>query len=168
MTEQLRDAVVAAARAAVGTPWIHQGRRPGIGLDCVGLLVLVAETLRMPCRDQQGYSPYPDGVLLVDAMLEHLTLLDTIDDARHGDVVVFRIRKHPQHVAILADRSQAVRGGAVTSNRSLNLVHAMRPPIGTAEHIYDTRWRDRAMMALTWPWERMTLPAPQDQGEEAS
>ncbi len=31
------DAAIAAARTCLGTPFHHQGRAPGVGLDCIGL-----------------------------------------------------------------------------------------------------------------------------------
>ena len=31
-----RNELMIAARSMVGTPFIHQGRVPGVGLDCAG------------------------------------------------------------------------------------------------------------------------------------
>ena len=32
--------MIAAARACLGTPFHHQGRMPGVGLDCIGLVIV--------------------------------------------------------------------------------------------------------------------------------
>ena len=49
------EAVVAQARAWLGTPWRHQGRSPR-GVDCAGLVVLVARALGLADHDVAGYS----------------------------------------------------------------------------------------------------------------
>ncbi|MBK8745664.1 MAG: peptidase P60, partial [Propionivibrio sp.] len=38
-------AILAAARACIGTPFVHQGRIPGLALDCAGLVVAVAQAI---------------------------------------------------------------------------------------------------------------------------
>ena len=40
--------IIAIARACLGTPFRHQGRIPGVALDCAGLVVAVAAAPR--CR----------------------------------------------------------------------------------------------------------------------
>ena len=42
--------MIAAARACIGTPFHHQGRRPGAGLDCIGLIVIALRAAGFPCR----------------------------------------------------------------------------------------------------------------------
>jgi NlpC/P60 family putative phage cell wall peptidase len=48
---------VAAARAAIGTPFLHQGRRPGVGLDCLGLVLHVERALHGRAPDPPAYAP---------------------------------------------------------------------------------------------------------------
>lgn len=35
----LRQQIVCSARKRIGTPFKHQGRKAGVGLDCIGLVV---------------------------------------------------------------------------------------------------------------------------------
>lgn len=58
-------AVVAAARGLVGTPYHHQGRQPGVGIDCAGVPIVIARALQIidPHFDVNGYSRHPDGSL---------------------------------------------------------------------------------------------------------
>lgn len=52
-----------AAERLLGTPFHHQGRWPGLGLDCAGVPIAVARWLGLvaPDFDITGYGPMPDG-----------------------------------------------------------------------------------------------------------
>jgi len=50
------DEILAAARACLGTPFLHQGRIPGVALDCAGLVVAVAQAIGADYVDRTGYS----------------------------------------------------------------------------------------------------------------
>ncbi|MDD5585633.1 MAG: hypothetical protein PHY92_01580, partial [Alphaproteobacteria bacterium] len=63
--------MIAAARACLGTPFHHQGRKPGVGLDCIGLIVVALQAAGYDVRDRFDYSPRPDGRSLVQALEEH-------------------------------------------------------------------------------------------------
>jgi len=54
------EAVGAAARAWLGIPWRHQGRSAR-GVDCAGLVVLVARELGLADYDKQTYGRRPEG-----------------------------------------------------------------------------------------------------------
>lgn len=51
--------IVDEARSWVGTPFRHQARIKGLGVDCVGLLVGVGEVLGLEVYDQTGYGRQP-------------------------------------------------------------------------------------------------------------
>lgn len=123
-----RAAVVAEARRWLGTPWVHQHRTHGIGVDCVGLVIGVARALGLvaPDFDFGGYSRQPDGTLLsvCDA---HMTRIQRAD-MQPGDVLVLAIRDQPQHMGILGDY---VHGG-------LSIIHAYQPA-GGGGRVIETR-----------------------------
>jgi cell wall-associated NlpC family hydrolase len=48
--------IIAAARACLGTPFRHQGRLPGIGLDCAGVALHVAQAVGCGTLDASGLS----------------------------------------------------------------------------------------------------------------
>lgn len=88
------------------TPYQHQGRLPGVALDCVGPLICRAwETgLKPRTFDVNGYSATPDGSLqpILDEHLERKARADLA----LGDVVLNRYRLgQPQHVAIIVGRA---------------------------------------------------------------
>lgn len=115
MTTTTREDIVRHARACIGTPYHHQARKPGIGLDCVGLVVCVGKTVAaLPAGyDVTGYSRNPDGSTLMRHLQEQLHEIHR-DQMAPGDVVCVAFDKHPQHIGICGDY---VHGG-------LSIIHA--------------------------------------------
>jgi cell wall-associated NlpC family hydrolase len=97
-------AAVALARAGLGTPWGHQARVRGVGVDCVGLLLAVARTLGVvpPGFDVLGYGRTPDGASLMANLRQHLPELPQAH-MRPGDFVCVAFGPHPQHVGVVVD-----------------------------------------------------------------
>lgn len=48
-----RAAIIAVSRTWIGTPFVHQGRVKGLGCDCVGIPLCVAEELGANDKDGQ-------------------------------------------------------------------------------------------------------------------
>jgi len=95
--------VVAVARSWLGTPWQHQGRLPGVALDCVGLVICAARAVgQVPADwDFNGYARAPDGSMLplCDDMLTRVPPAEMAP----GDVAAIAIGSNPQHMAIVGD-----------------------------------------------------------------
>lgn len=103
-----RATLVAAARAWLGTPYMHQASLKGAGCDCLGLL-------RGIWRDVYGSEPEAAPIYtadwaeasgrehLYDAARRHLIEI-TPDCAADGDILLFRWRRDlpAKHVAILS------------------------------------------------------------------
>ena len=89
------------ARECLGTPYIHQGRHKGAGLDCAGLVAYVLDGLNLPYNDMKGYprTPY-DGML--KKALDNEPSLERVYNYEQGCVLLLRITKDPQHLAIYA------------------------------------------------------------------
>lgn len=129
---------VAIARAWLGTPWQHQGRLPGVALDCAGLVICVARSLGYvpPTWDSNGYVRSPDGSMLplCDQMMSR------IDEGAMapGDVVAIAIGLNPQHMAIVGDYRH---GG-------LSLIHSQ----SVAGKVVETRmvWARRFRFSGAW------------------
>lgn len=98
------DDVVSVARECLGTPFRHQGRIVGQGLDCVGLAVHIAKRLNLPYQDVKGYSRNPLKHLLEKA-LDAQPCLRAVSDMQFGDLILFgmQTREVPSHVAICTD-----------------------------------------------------------------
>ena len=112
--------VVAAARAQMGVPWVHQGRLAGKALDCAGLIIAgVCWPLGIFPRDLDvnGYSRNADGSMI--SILDELC--DRIEAPELGCVICMRSAKEPTHLGIAGNY---LRGG-------LSLIHATnaaKPP----------------------------------------
>ena len=99
-----RADVVAAARAWTDTPFHHQARLKGVGVDCVGLVIGVARELGLiaPDFDVTAYPRVPDGTCLMALAATHMTPIDRAA-MQPGDVVVVSFDRDPQHLGILGD-----------------------------------------------------------------
>lgn len=64
--------VIAAARGWLDTPFHHQGRLKGVGVDCIGLVVGVARELGVGIYDEAELARQPREGRLRAALNEHL------------------------------------------------------------------------------------------------
>lgn len=113
-----QDKFVNAARSMIGTPWKHQGRTPGLALDCIGILVCAAKEAGMTMRDQNGYSRRPDGSSLRAAMVEHFEEVEAPEDGfkqsdlELGNILLFKLGPHPRHVGIYEGNGRFIHSWA--------------------------------------------------------
>ena len=121
-----RTKIVEAARAWLDTPFHHQARLKGVGVDCVGLVIGVARELALVPQDLDvlGYPRTPDGTSLMATMRQHMTEIDRAA-MQPGDVIVVSFDRDPQHLAILGDYRH---GG-------LSIIHAA----GNTGRVIETR-----------------------------
>ena len=103
------DAIVAAAREWLGTPYVHQASVKGCGADCLGLI-------RGVWRQLHGSEPEATPAytadwaecgqteVLHDAAMRHLVPVTPQDDWRIGQVLLFRMRQGAiaKHLGILS------------------------------------------------------------------
>jgi NlpC/P60 family putative phage cell wall peptidase len=120
-----RDAIVAAARAWIGTPYRHQASLKGAGCDCLGLVRgLWREFYGDEPEPIPPYAPDWAEASRLEAMIEagrrHLVPVP-IAAVRPGDVILFRWRPDlpAKHAGVLvaADRFvHAYEGTAVVES----------------------------------------------------
>jgi len=119
--------MIVAARACLGTPFHHQGRMPGVGLDCIGLVIVALRETGMDIRDRSDYGRRPDGTSLVAALEQHGAT--RVDEMKAGDILVFRYDRQPQHVAL------------ATSGDTM--IHAFAPAGKVVETMIGDYWKRR-------------------------
>jgi len=128
--------MIDAARRYCGTPFRHQARLPGVGLDCVGLIVCAAEEAGISIAAPIDYAAIPDPVLLLESLIDRCDRIDR-SELQLGDIVCFRIYcSKPRHLAI------------VSNVDPLMIVHAYARAEKVAEHFLDDRWE--ALMHSCW------------------
>ena len=136
----MQDVIVEQARGLLGVKFHHQGRSRATGVDCLGLLVLVAQALQLTfegaplhARDRTDYGHNPDVGYLRSALERYLTKVDA-DAMQPGDVGLFLVDKRPQHLAIISDYPVGGEYG---------MIHAYAPLRKVVEHRMDEAWRER-------------------------
>lgn len=65
------DQIVRYARSCIDTPFHHQGRVPGVGIDCLGVVVGAARATGRFVRDRTSYGKVPRPGDLRAAFLDH-------------------------------------------------------------------------------------------------
>lgn len=92
--------IVKAARSWLGTPYLHQARLKGIGVDCAGLVIGVANELGISNFDVSDYGMQPDPAKMGDYLSSHLDRIP-ITQLCEGDILWLRVEEDPQHLAIV-------------------------------------------------------------------
>jgi cell wall-associated NlpC family hydrolase len=147
-----RAQVQAVARTFIDTPFKDQHRMKGKrgGIDCVGLVLLVAEelgisytdTAQMRGSDYLNYNPQSVNSQVLQECTKRL-VNKSVKDICPGDIVVMRAGSSiPSHAAIVT----AGPGGA------LYMIHAFNGgPMKVVEHILDFKWQRRIAGAFSYP-----------------
>lgn len=138
--------IIACARSFLGVRFRHQGRTRQ-GLDCLGLLIAIAEECNLPwpeparCAMQhQHYSHVPSEDELrsgLEAVLQPIAA----QAMQPADIVLLRVQGRAQHVGLLADYHA---GG-------FSLIHAYAPARGVIEQRLDEAWKKEIVSAYRLP-----------------
>lgn len=122
-----RAEVVAAARSLLETPYVTHQRQAGVGVDCIGLPILVARMCGFvaPDFDINGYPMQPNGEMV--PLLDRYLLRVPQARMQAGDVLTVSWGDHrAHHVGIVAPHS-AYPG-------RLSLIHAYPKQGRVVEH----------------------------------
>ncbi len=126
-----RDDFVRSARSYIDTPFRHQGRLPGVGLDCAGVAVCAARECGEEVEDFLAYSRLPNASQFLETIGKSCDRV-LKKDLLPGDLIVFEFDANPQHLAI------------VSGSRPLMIVHAYTPARKVVEHRADAQWMSKA------------------------
>lgn len=130
-----RSDVVAEARKLLGTPYHHQGRVLGHGVDCYGVIEMVARSLGIDVPNGITYSRIPDELELIRNM-DQYAIQVPVSEAGVGDIVLIPFLHKIRHMAILTD---------------MGILHAYEPRGMVVEHAVDDRWRKQFRRAYRYP-----------------
>ena len=97
-----------AARAYLGVPFMHQGRNPSVGLDCIGLIVCAGLDggYAFPAFDSTSYGRDPAHGLLEGHLLAALGPALPVSDRRAGDIAAIAYAGAVRHVGVIGDHPQ--------------------------------------------------------------
>lgn len=95
-----RARIVEAARKYLDTPFMHQGRARGMGVDCAGILTCVAYDLRIRDVRVTDYGRMPDAERAKALIEQHMDPV-AFQDLAPGDVLSFVIVHDVQHYGLV-------------------------------------------------------------------
>jgi hypothetical protein len=133
-----RDEFIAQARTHIGTPFKHQGRLPGIALDCVGHLVLALSAIGVPVVDTKNYRRHADWPVFMAKLRDHGEFIGASREAvRPGCILALKDGKYQTHCAIAAFK-----------NGEMTIIHAYEPYGKTVEERLTSAHNVKAVF---WP-----------------
>lgn len=144
-----RDAIVAEARSWVLTPFMHQQRLKGVGVDCVGVIVGTGESCQVLSINPlewaafAAYTRQPNPNRMLRGMRKFLVELETPREqiAPIGSIGWFGWREGiPMHLAIVAEYE-----GRPT------MIHAYEPIKKCVENTIDSEWLGRLQSWWAYP-----------------
>jgi cell wall-associated NlpC family hydrolase len=146
-----RRAVIAAARAWVGTPFRHQARLMGVGVDCAQHVIAAGETAGVLSIDPAAwrrwaaYGRAPNPRRMGEALETFLVPIPP-SRARLGDVMWLAWERAggqaalPMHLAI-----RSAHGGRTT------MIHALESLGKVCEHGFTAEWPGRVISWWRYP-----------------
>lgn len=144
-----RSQVCEEVRKWRGTPFLHQQRVRGLGVDCVGLVLSVTQDLGLSDRngvpfdrnDHAGYGPQPVATYVLDTCKRRL-LQKPIEQMKPGDVFCMKVPIDPTHTGFIVDGERG----------EFHVVHAYDGGMKRCiEHVLDTQWRRRIAAVFQIP-----------------
>lgn len=137
-----RDDIVREARNFIGTPYLHQGRLFKKGVDCGGLVVMVARSLSLFEHDDLTYSDQPKADYLLrecDKFLDPKPL--DLQQLQPGDVGAFYYMSptEAQHLCIFGEYEGR-----------LTMIHAFQKRGKVVEHTFDDFWAKRLLKVYSY------------------
>lgn len=130
----MRDRIVAEARKYLGTPYHHQGRVLGHGIDCYGLVEMVARGLGFDVPEGVRYSRIPDEAQLLAYMDQYAVQVDK-RSYQLADILIVPFRGQMRHMAIVTE---------------IGMIHAYEPSGMVVEHAIDDKWSRRIARAYSF------------------
>lgn len=99
-----RNEIIEAAETMLGLPFLHQGRNPDIGVDCVGLLVVMGSKIGYPdLVDAEAYKRTPSSAVIKSVLAQNCDEIP-LGEAGVGDIYLMRMGGiKPRHTAIVYD-----------------------------------------------------------------
>lgn len=143
--------LVAAARAWLGTPYVHQHRTRGVAVDCVGLVIgagldagVLSTWTEEAWAPHRNYGRAPNPEHMGRAIRQFLEPLDISPEEVGPDAAVAFMgwRAHmPMHLAIMA----------TTPDGRRTMIHAFGHIGRVVEHGFDQEWPGRVVSWWRYP-----------------
>jgi cell wall-associated NlpC family hydrolase len=133
----IRHQIIDSSRSIIGTPYVHQGRVKGVGVDCIGTVLIVARELNLTNFEISNYGRRSEGVEMYQEFVNQCGR--PVDNPLPGDIVMFA-QNDWRHCGILAYKGE-----------DLTLIHTHRVVKKCVEHNLDDYWRSLMVAAFRFP-----------------
>jgi len=147
LSAEVRAAIIAAARSLIGTPFLHQGRDPKVGVDCQGFILCTGAIAgyRFTREWPNNHRRYGNDKLLREALGAEFRKLPSLEHAQPADVILVELpRRRNLHVGIMAE-----------GEFGTELIHSLAfDNAGAVKADRFSRWK--VVDAFTWYPERFT------------
>ena len=153
------DVIIDTARSYLGTRFRHQGRTRAEGLDCLGLLLAIANDIGVTWQTDisavhkdRGYSHMPCTEELRRG-LELSLIAKPAEAMQISDIVLLCVQGRAQHLGMLA------RYG---DSDDFSLIHAYAPARKVVEHRLDDTWQQAIMGVYGLPQNALRIPCARE------
>lgn len=127
----LRKDIVEKGREYINTPFHHQGRVKGVGVDCAGFIICLCKELNIDVYDVQGYNRIPTQGIFLNTVENQLIKID-IKEVKAGDIMIFHFGAEAQHIALVSEVDDKI-----------SIIHAYSQIKKVVEHDLDELWTKR-------------------------
>ena len=116
-----REQIIESARSLLGIRFLHQGRDPQTGLDCVGFWAEVLKRSGIQrIYDLDAYKRVPSHSVLRSYIEKNFEPIE-LEEARRADCLLMRLGgAKPRHVALISDDTIDYKQG-----REPQIIHAL-------------------------------------------
>jgi cell wall-associated NlpC family hydrolase len=119
------------------TPFHHQGRLKGVGVDCIGLVMGVARELGISDFEARDYSMRPNPKVLMGHVGRELI---KISELKEGCILLFNIVSEPQHFGLY-------------SKSTGTIIHSYSVIGRVVEEPFDAIWKRRLIAMFDYKVE---------------
>ncbi len=131
-----RNQIIEEARSYIGTPYHHQGRIKGVGVDCAGVVVGINTKFELTSHDVKGYKPSPHNGLLQQALADAGFKKKLRTQLQAGDCLLMQFTGEPQHLAVFTGES---------------IIHSYSKIKKVVEHRLSGVWKARVVAVYDFP-----------------
>lgn len=119
--------VIDAARSWKGTPFHHQGRVKGVGVDCAGLIVEAFKEAGKDLEDRTNYGRLPAGGQLRQELQKRFSRVH--GKPLPGDVLEMSYEGETSHLGIYTEKDTIIHANGSTWKKiSMVVEHGYRDP----------------------------------------
>lgn len=136
--------------------FLHQGRDPDVGLDCIGALrwAYMQQFEALPDQLERQFDAYlrrPNGHHLLNTMRQWFEEVEREAARQPGDLIVVYDRKNPQHVAVVLNDSDVFE---MYSSPQAGINKALRQPFDKTRRVVAAVFRFPESGPKARKWQR--------------